>query len=368
MLERDAECLARQRGPEYGFGPASNIDHPQNVLNQLPPDKEHLLDTVPADNLESEHYFGDFTQRLSKCGSKYTEHVSECLTIAGSTDLAFSSHEWKSKSFKVKYDKMMDQREAFALQQRQLREAMDDTTEERRDYLEHGRRKAGMVEKLKEHKGPITNISDVEDILSQFHGWHNNKLTASQEKKLKSIFRQEITYARDYVFDNIKKTGNPLFKINKLSVREMAENLKVLYGGRSDHLLADIEDVRAALRVISKEDDEDPKEDAASEHDITIEDDYMKDDAIVFKTEGTLVMGIIEDVHPDEVWTIPLESFKQSESIDDSVAQFWRYPVELDLITVMKSDILPCHPILELDCLNEFSERLLPVDSFQTVE
>ena len=51
-------------------------------------------------------------------------------------------------------------------------------------------------------------------------------------KQLKSILRQETTYARDYVFGTLKKVGNPLFKLNKLSLREMVENLSVLYGDR----------------------------------------------------------------------------------------------------------------------------------------
>ena len=95
LLKEDANCLARQWGPEYNFGGEENKDHPQNVTNQLSNNKQSLLDTIPADNLESEHYFGDFTQRLSKVGHQYVEHVSDCITIAGSADLAFKSHDWK---------------------------------------------------------------------------------------------------------------------------------------------------------------------------------------------------------------------------------------------------------------------------------
>ena len=107
LLKEDAVCLARQRGPEYNFGGSANLDHPQNVENQLPSNKQNLLDSVPADNLESEHYFGDFTQRLSKVGSKYIEHVSDCMTIASSADLAFKSNEWKSKKFNETFVKMI---------------------------------------------------------------------------------------------------------------------------------------------------------------------------------------------------------------------------------------------------------------------
>ena len=106
LLIQDAACLARQRGPEYGFGGAANSDHPQNVNNQLPVGKEKLLKSIPADNLESEHYFGDFTQRLAKCGSRYVDHVSECMTISSSSDLAFQNHSWQSKEFSKVYQEM----------------------------------------------------------------------------------------------------------------------------------------------------------------------------------------------------------------------------------------------------------------------
>ena len=142
LLKEDAVCLARQRGPEYNFGGASNIDHPQNVNNQLPPDKVGLLDTVPADNLESEHYFGDFTQRLSKIGSNYIEHVSECMTIASSADLAFKSHDWKSKEFKETYKKMKECRAKFDAKQKKLRELSTDENDEGGDFLIQGRKKS----------------------------------------------------------------------------------------------------------------------------------------------------------------------------------------------------------------------------------
>ena len=48
----------------------------------------------------------------------------------------------------------------------------------------------------------------------------------------------------------LKKVGNPLFKLNKLSVRDMVKNLGVLYGDRGEQLTAYIEDVMCALNTL----------------------------------------------------------------------------------------------------------------------
>ena len=343
LLKEDAVCLARQRGPEYNFGGAGNIDHPQNVNNQLPPDKVGLLDTVPADNLESEHYFGDFTQRLSKIGSNYIEHVSECMTIASSADLAFKSHDWKSKEFKETYKKMKECRAKFDEKQKKLRELSTDENDEGGDFLIQGRKKAAIVQKLKEHGGPITSAADVTELFTGFPNWDTLPANHGQSKKLKSILRQEITYARDYVFDTLKKVGNPLFKLNKLSARDMMENLNVLYGERGEQLTADFEDVSAMRTLWGCE--------ASKSVDPSVTDlgHLKKDDPIIFKIEETLALGIIEEVHPDEVWVLPLDEVKSLSSADSVAGQLWRYPDPIDLVAVEKDAILPCFPSLELD-------------------
>ena len=138
LLKEDSECLARQRGPEYGFGSEKNKDSNQNVMKQLPQEKQHLLDTVPPDNLESEHYFGDFTQRLSKVGSKNIEHVSDSITIASSADLAFATHDWESKEFKETYSKMKECRKKFNNQQERLRKNTENY-QDQEDFLAAGK-------------------------------------------------------------------------------------------------------------------------------------------------------------------------------------------------------------------------------------
>ena len=90
----------------------------------------------------------------------------------------------------------------------------------------------------------------------------------------------------------LKKVGNPLFKLNKLSVRDMVENLGVLYGDRGEQMTADIEDVRCALNTLLG--DKQPE----TEADI-IEDSFSKDCAIVLKIQGKLAMGIFKEVQPE---------------------------------------------------------------------
>ena len=353
LLKADAVCLARQRGPEYNFG-TGNLDHPQNVTNQLAPDKQHLLDTVPADNLESEHYFGDFTQRLAKCGSQYIDHISDCMTISSSADLAFKSHDWKSKEFAETFKKMVDCRMKFDQQQKHLRQISIDENLESGDFILEGRKKAAILQKLKEHGGPITSTSDMDTILSEYPDWETIPKTCKQSKSLRSLLRKEITYARDYIFDTLKKSGNPLFKLNQLSLRDMVQNLTVLYGERGEQLTADIEDVRSALDSLWNEDtqiqnavEKDTKESEKDTSDDTS--NLKKNDAIVFKQEDKLAMGIIEEIHPDEVWVIPLDQVESPGSSDLSLGQLWRYPEPVDLVAVEIGAILPCFPCLELD-------------------
>ena len=215
--------------PEYGFGGDGNIDHPQHVLNQLPVGKEGSLDEVAADNLESEHHFGEFTQQLQKIGSKHTRHVSECSTISSSSDLAFRDHNWKTRQFKKVFDEMQNCKNKFEGEQEQLRK-QNIEVENLVDILEDGRRKAGLLEKMKLHGGPITNQKDLDSILDNFEGWGDFKEKSVKSKKLKSILRQEIIYGRDNFFTTVKKTNNPLFKVNNLSIKDMVQNLRVLNG------------------------------------------------------------------------------------------------------------------------------------------
>ena len=271
------------------------------------------------------------------------------MTISGSADLAFQSHEWKTKEFNKVFLKMKECREKFDDQQKKLREEATDQSSESGDILAQGRKKAAVVQKLKKHQGPITSSEDIEKLLSDFPGWESPPPRCSSQKKLKSILRLEVTYARDYIFGNLKKTENPLFKLNKLTARDMVENLRVLYGERGEQMTADMEDVRKALDSLTGTHEEVHGEKLFDDSESKDEFDYSKDCAIVFKLEEDLIMGIVEEVHPDELWVIPLEKVKAGDGDQPSVGQIWKYPDQLLLIAVKKEEVLPCQPSLELD-------------------
>ena len=74
-----------------------------------------------------------------------------------------------------------------------------------------------------------------------------------------------------------------------------------------------------------------------------------KDDPIIFKIEEALALGIIEEVHPEEVWVLPLDEVKSVPSTDSVDGQLWRFPDPINLVAVEKEAILPCFPSLELD-------------------
>ena len=353
MLKADAVCLARQRGPEYGFGGDGNIDHPQHVLNQLPVGKEGSLDEVAADNLESEHHFGEFTQQLQKIGSQHTKHVSECSTISSSSDLAFRDHNWKTRQFKKVFDEMQNCKNKFEGEQEQLRK-QNIEVENLVDILEDGRRRAGQLEKMKLHGGPITNQKDLDSILDNFEGWGDFKEKSVKSKKLKSILRQEIIYGRDNFFTTVKKTNNPLFKVNNLSIKDMVQNLRVLHGEFGENITADMEDVRAALATLDSNQHE-KNTDIVAEQDVqAVEvETFKKEETILFQTADKLGIGVVEEVHPDKLWVTPMESAKRknlrSSAGDSRVSELWKYPDQLELLEVTLEEVLPVRPILELD-------------------
>ena len=160
LMTQDAEVLKRQRGPEYGIG-EENQDHPQFVKNQLPPGKEHLLDTIPSHNLEAEHFFGDLTQRLEQTGGTKITHTSDCMVIESNADKAFKDHAWQNKENKEIFERMKQDKKKFEIEQVKLRKKGLDVTQDLLDKIEAGRCKAGKMEQLKKHDGPITNTTDL---------------------------------------------------------------------------------------------------------------------------------------------------------------------------------------------------------------
>ena len=63
---------------------------------------------------------------------------------------------------------------------------------------------------------------------------------------------------------------------------------------------------------------------------------------------GSFGLGIIEEVHPQELWVIALENSGVKTSLE-SVGTLWKYPDNLDLIVVELVDVLPVRPVIELD-------------------
>ena len=236
-----------------------------------------------------------------------------------------------------------------------MRQITTDESLEGGDFLMEGRKKAAAVQKLKEHGGPVTCTGDLNSILSKYPDWETLPSKSKLYKSLRSILRKEITHARDYVFDTLKKTGNPLFKLNQLSLRDQVQNLTVLYGDRGEHLTADIEDVRSALDSLSSEEadknaTETGKDTAEGEDSNNKQLTSLKEnDAIVFKQGDKLALGIIEEIHPDEVWVIPLDQVESPDNSDLSLGQLWKYSEKVQLVAVEYSCILPCYPALELD-------------------
>ena len=272
---------------------------------------------------------------------------------------------WRSKSFSKTFQKMKDAEKVFDDSQRQLREEGTEQNGDFQNQVKEGRRKAGMLGKMKEWGGPITCQEDLTKLLEDFVGWETKKPQSAANKKLKSILRQEIVHARDYFFTNMKKSGNPLFKLNKLSVKEHVENLKVLFGKQGEEITADVEDGRDALELILKGDDpksDDLESDLAISKTVELEGDpviddskqtetdiYSKDQSVVFIHNSKLFLGVSEEVNPDKLWIIPLENAVKRFSRNKKICEVWKYPGNIVILEVSRSDLLPVWPVLELE-------------------
>ena len=113
-------------------------------------------------------------------------------------------------------------------------------------------------------------------------------------------------------------------------------------------MTADIEDFRVALDSVSKKIDSGSGIENEDATNYGIKDLPVKDDAVIFKLDNSLVMGIVDEVKDNDVSVIPLEQLKISGGQHDAVGKLWRYPVELTHISISPGDILPCFPSLEL--------------------
>ena len=60
---------------------------------------------------------------------------------------------------------------------------------------------------------------------------------------------------------------------------------------------------------------------------------FNKEESILFQVNGSFGLGIIEEVHPQELWVIALENSGRKNSLE-SVGTLWKYPDNLDLIVV----------------------------------
>ena len=125
----------------------------------------------------------------------------------------------------------------------------------------------------------------------------------------------------------------------------MVENLSVLYGDRGEQLTADFEDVRSAMDTLWGNEGTKSNDASNTDHDEM----FKKDDAVIFKTEEHLALGIIEEVHPDELWVLPLDEVKSISTSNSVTGQVWKYPDPIYLLPVRHEDVLPCFPNLELD-------------------
>ena len=62
-----------------------------------------------------------------------------------------------------------------------------------------------------------------------------------------------------------------------------------------------------------------------------------------------MFLGVVEEVHPDELWVIPLENAVKRASRNKKICEVWKYPGNVVILEVPRIDILPVWPVLEVN-------------------
>lgn len=231
MLPELREVLARQRR-DYG------IDE-ERYPPQYPVEKQAAnIEDAPTHNMAAERDHGWIGYRLHK--SAHLGSVSRQHILQRCKDLREGSGNFRTYRQAAKAKRELELRWS-----KKMEERMRKGTESKREVaLMQERKKAGLLESLKELGGPFTSAEQVESFLA----------TSADEKMKRKRLKLEIQYARDTT--TVLPRVDPLFRIRKTlpsgkqrdkTATEFGECLAVLLGKQGDRRMLDYARFKTSL-------------------------------------------------------------------------------------------------------------------------
>ena len=321
--------LKRQRGNAYNFG--DTPDSEELVTKQLP---EEDLEKAPTHTKDIENLFGIQDSILTRFGPQVFKKSTDDLVIKYSQDLLGNNFGWNTSKMKKKVKEMDRIQKEFDAKQKALidagvtpADAVLMTTENKIQRVVDQCRRS--------HGGPVSDESEVEDILEKF----------PDEKSRKSALMLEIRY-RKFTVLNIKE-GNPLFKQQNLSVDQLASNLKLLLQ-KTDLSLASTATMSDLERVLTGDDQPHPTP-TASLTDLvqSLWQPKIGEHVIVNFEDGWYVGEVLTEEENEEV-QVSFMKVKKVATADpaEHPRRFWIWPAVKEVMGIKQVFVLPIRPDL----------------------
>lgn len=193
---------------------------------------------LPTNNLNTERHLAKFGYLASQSAAR-SNRFFKAQRIRD--DMVFSSTPSTTETEKVSTKVLLQTAKALdvmekkwtAAQKAKKKEKIKHNIEKRQrhnDYIDV------VLKKCKTHGGPLTSSEEMQTFLSQYSG----------DKNMKSYLRQEVQYQK-LTHPRDSDARPHLYKVNKMSMEELTENLIILFG-------ADEEEEHASI-IFPTEDD-----------------------------------------------------------------------------------------------------------------
>jgi hypothetical protein len=244
--------LKRQRGDAYDFG--DNPDSSELVTKQM---SKEDLERAPTHTKDIENLFGIEDSILTRFGANAFKKSTDDLIIKYSQDLLGNKFEWNTFKMRKKVKDMDMMQKEFDDKQKSLIEAgvvpADAILITSQNKIQR------VVEQCRRsHGGPISEESEIENILAKFEDDKSKKTALVLENRF-----------RKFTVLNIKES-NPLFKQQNLTVEQLSTNLKLLLK-KTDLTLSSTATMADLELVLSKDD----SQGEASPCSVSIQDEHL---------------------------------------------------------------------------------------------
>ena len=361
ICKQAAVTLKRQRGDAYGFG--DRVDSPDAICKNL---SEEMLDDPEATNTKKiENYLGNLDRIITTTGPQRFDKASDDLVLKYGNDIILDSNmKWTSRETRKAAKELLVLQKSFKEKQETLKShGLDDadvavvTTTNRIQRV--------VTQCKKSHSGPLSDISELHDIVKKF------SINNDSEKKLHAILNLEVRY-RKFTMTNVKDVC-PLFRQKGLTVAQKVKNLELLLESQSIGFTANatMDDLESAVMYDDNNADENEqatlqtvKAEAAEIYESEVANEIPKADAATTSEvveqvissfwppkEAEFVCALLEDgfyigqvdkVKDEQLYLIYLVP-KSSDN-----RQYWVWPEREDKDWIGKEYIMEIYPSLSI--------------------